>query len=117
MKAEDIIEGLNLHIETKRKDRGIKTTGHLVLQKEIMPHSSFRVYKIYKYTLWFTKRGKSYKVMKIQHTAKVPDGQEENMLREMNIMLSTLIFNWIGSDFYEAVIKGEYNGVSEDRNE
>lgn len=31
----------------------------------------------------------------------------------MNIMLSTLIFDWIGSDFYEAIIKGEYNGVSE----
>ena len=117
MKAEDIIEGLNLHIETKRKDRGIKTTGHLVLQKEIKPHSSFKAYKIYKYTLWFTKRGKSYEVMEIQHTAKVPDGQEENMLREMNIMLSTSIFNWIGSDFYESVIKGEYNGVSENTNE
>lgn len=114
MKAEDIIEGLNLHIETKRKDRGIKTTGHLVLQKEIKPHSSFKAYKIYKYTLWFTKRGKSYRVITVQHTAKVPDGQEENMLREMNIMLSNMIFNWIGSDFYEAVIKGEYNGVSED---
>ena len=108
MKAEDIIEGLNLHIETKRKDRGIKTTGHLVLQKEIMPHSSFKVYKIYKYTLWFTKRGKSYKVITVQHTAKVPDGQEENMLREMSIMLSTAIFNWIGSEEYERVINGEY---------
>lgn len=117
MKAEDIIEGLNLHIETKRKDRGIKTTGHLVLQKEIKSHSSFKAYKIYKYTLWFAKKGKSYEVMVLEHTARVLDGQEENMLREMNIMLSTLIFNWIGSDFYEAVIKGEYNGVSEDRNE
>ena len=117
MKAEDIIEGLNLHIETKRKDIGIKTTGHLVLQKEIKPHSSFKAYKIYKYTLWFTKRGKSYEVMEIQHTAKVLDGQEENMLREMNTMLSTSIFNWIGSDFYEAVIKGEYNGVSKNTNE
>ena len=63
MKAEDIIEGLNLHIETKREDRGIKTTGHLILQKEIMPHSSFKAYKIYKYTLWFATRGKSYKVL------------------------------------------------------
>ena len=110
MKAEDIIEGLNKHIETKRSERGIENVGHMVLQKEIMPHSSFKVYKIYKYTLWFTKRGKSYKVITVQHTAKVPDGQEENML-------STLIFNWIGSDFYEAVIKGEYNGVSENTNE
>ena len=113
MKAEDIIEGLNKHIETRRSERGIGNVGHMVLHKEIMPHSSFKVYKIYKYTLWFTKRGKSYEVMKIQHTAKVPDGQEENMLREMNIMLSTSIFNWIGSNFYEAVIKGEYNGIKE----
>lgn len=114
MKAEDIIEGLNKHIETRRSERGIGNVGHMVLQKEIMPHSSF---KVYRYTLWFTKRGKSYRVITVQHTAKVPDGQEENMLREMNIMLSTLIFNWIGSDFYEAVIKGEYNGVSENTNE
>ena len=111
------IEGLNKHIETKRSERGIENVGHMVLQKEIIPHSSFKVYKIYRYTLWFTKRGKSYRVITVQHTAKVPDGQEENMLREMNIMLSTLIFNWIGSDFYEAVIKGEYNGVSENTNE
>lgn len=117
MKAEDIIEGLNRHIESVRNKRGIENVGHIVLQREIIPHSSFKVYKIYKYTLWFTKRGKSYEVMKMQHTAKVPDGQEESILREMNIMLSTLIFNWIGSDFYEAVIKGEYNGVSEDTNE
>ena len=117
MKAEDIIEGLNRHIETRRSERGIENIGHIVLQREIIPHTSFKVYKIYKYTLWFTKRGKSYEVMEIQHTAKVPDGQEENMLREMNIRLSTLIFNWIDSASYKAVIKGEYNGVSEDRNE
>lgn len=117
MKAEDIIEGLNRHIEDRRSERGIENVGHVVLQKEIMPHSSFKVYKTYEYTLWFTKRGKSYRVMRIQHTAKVPDGQEENMLREMNIILSTLIFNWIGSDSYESVIKGEYNGVSENINE
>lgn len=114
MKAEDIIEGLNKHIEIRRGERGIENVGHIVLQREIIPHSSFKVYKIYKYTLWFTKRGKSYEVMKIQHIAKVPDGQEE---KKMDIMLSTSIFNWIGSYFYEAVIKGEYNGVSEDTNE
>ena len=117
MNAEDIIDGLNKHIETRRSERGIENVGHMVLQKEIIPHTSFKVYKTYKYTLWFTKRGESYKVIIAQHTAKVPDGQEENMLKEMNIRLSTLIFNWIGSYSYEAVIKGEYNGVSEDTNE
>ena len=52
-----------------------------------------------------------------EHTAKVLDGQEENMNREMNIRLGDMIFDWIGSDFYEAVIKGEYNGVSKNTNE
>ena len=113
MKSEDIIEGLNRHIETKRKDKGIRATGHLVLQKEIMPHSSFKAYKIYKYTLWFTDKGKSYKVIVLQHTAKVLDGQEENMNREMNIMFSELLFNWIGSDYYSDVINGTYKGVEE----
>lgn len=117
MKIEDIIEGLNKHIELKRIERGINYKGHLVLQKEIIPNPSFKIYKIYKYTLWFTNRGNSYTVIILQHTAKVPEGQEENMVREMNTMLSTLIFNWIGSDFYEEVIKGEYNGVSKNRNE
>ena len=117
MKAEDIIEGLNKHIEIRRDERGIENVGHIVLQREIIPHSSFKVYKTYKYTLWFAKKGKSYEVMVLEHTAKVLDGQEESMLREMNIMLSNMIFNWIGSNFYEAVIKGEYNGVSEDTNE
>ncbi len=117
MKAEDIIEGLNKHIEAKRWERGIKGLGHLVLQREIIPNSSFKVYKEYKYTLWFAKKGKSYKVITIQHTAKVPEGQEESMVREMNILLNAMMFNWIGSDSYEAIIKGEYNGVPENRDE
>ena len=88
-----------------------------MLQREIIPHTPFKVYKIYKYSLWFTKGGKSYIVITVRHTAKVLDGQEENILRKMDIMLSTSIFNWIGSDSYESVIKGEYNGVSENANE
>ena len=51
--------------------------------------------------------------MVLEHTTKVLDGQEENMNRRMNIMLSNMIFNWIGSDFYEQVINGEYNGIKE----
>lgn len=113
MKAEDIIEGLNLHIETKREDRDIKTTGHLVLQKEIIPHSSFKAYKIYKYTLWFVKGKNKHIVIALSHSAKVLDGQEKSMCQYINTELCRLIFNWIGSSFYEEVIKGEYNGVKE----
>ena len=117
MKLEDIIEGLNKHIEIERRNKGIKTTGHLVLQKEIVPNSSFKVYKTFKYILWFTKNKKSHRVITIQHTAKSIEGYEEILLREMNIMLSTNLFNWIGSNSYRMVINGEYNGISENKNE
>lgn len=117
MKAEDIIEGLNRSIEDKRHELKINTTGHLVLQRTVKPHQTFKAYKEYKFVIWFVKGGKKYRVITIKETAKVLDGQEESMIRRVNVELSRLIFNWIGSNFYEQVIKGEYNGISEDTNE
>lgn len=113
MKSEDIIEGLNRHIETRREEEGINTYGHLVLHKEIEPHSSFKAYKTYRYTLWFVKNKKSYRVLALQHTDKVLDNREENMTRKMNIMFSELLFNWIRSTYYIEVINGTYKGVEE----
>ena len=54
----------------------------------------------------------------MKHTAKVLDGQEEKIERDLNIELCHYIFNWVDSDYYNQVIEGEYKGyVSEDRNE
>ena len=117
MKVEDIIEGLNQSIEDKRDALKIKATGHLVLQRTVTPHQTFKAYKEYKFVVWFVKDGKKYRVIRLTWTTKVLDGQEETIMREMNVKLSRLIFNWIGCNFYEQVIKGEYNGVSEDTNE
>ena len=117
MKVEDIIEGLNQSIEDKRDALKIKATGHLVLQRTVKPHQTFKAYKEYESIVWVVKGGKKYRVITVKETAKVLDGQEETMIRKMNVELSRLIFNWIGSDFYEQVINGEYNGVSEDTNE
>ena len=113
MKAEDIIEGLNQSIEDKRDALKIKATGHLVLQRTVTPHQTFKAYKEYKYVVWFVKDGKKYRVIRLTWTTKVLDGQEEAVLKEINIRFSRLIFNWIGSDFYEQVINGEYNGIKE----
>ena len=115
MKAEDIIEGLNRFIEDKRDALKIKTTGHLVLQKTVKPHQTFKAYKEYEFVIWFVKGGKKYRVITVKETAKVLDGQEETVLREINIRLSRLIFNWIGSIFHEQVIKGEYNGYTDEQ--
>lgn len=111
MKSEDIIEGLNLHIKGVRIHKNINATGHVVLQKVIIPYSKFKAYKLYKYTLWFVNGGNSYKVFEIENTERVINGQEENIDRKMNILLSNTIFNWIGTIYYEEVINGEYKGL------
>lgn len=117
MKAEDIVEGLNRHIEDKRNARGITSKGHLVLQRVIEPHLTFKAYKTYKAILWFVKGKNRHIIISLSHSAKVLEGQEESMQQYINTELCHFIFNWIGSDFYEEVIKGEYNGVSEITNE
>ena len=115
MKAEDIIEGLNQSIEDKRDALKIKATGHLVLQRTVKTHQTFKAYKEYESIVWFVKGGKKYRVITVKETAKVLDGQEETMIRRMNVELSRLIFNWIGSSFHEQVIKGEYNGYTNEQ--
>ena len=111
MKLEDIIEGLNRHIEGKRKSLGIDPIqGHLVLQKTIKPHSTFKAYKEYNFTIWFVKGRNRFVVLMLNHVARVVDGHEETLMKEMTIRLSEMIFNWMGSNFYEQVVKGEYNG-------
>ena len=117
MRVEDIIEGLNRHIEIKRKDMKVNTVGHIVLQKEISSNSSFKAYKEYRYTIWFAKNRKSYRIITVQQSARVLDGQEGNMEKLMNTILCQTLFDWVGSDSYNEVIRGEYNGFSEDRNE
>lgn len=110
MKIENIVEGLNRFIEDKRDVLKIKTNGHLVLQRTMKPRQTFKAYKEYKYIIWFVKDGKKYNIITIEKTAKVLDGQEGTILKIMDIELSKMIFNWIGSASYEQVIKGECNG-------
>lgn len=116
MKLEDIIEGLNRHIEGRRKNLGIDLIqGHLVLQKTIKPHSTFKAYKEYNFTIWFVKGRDRFVVLMVNHVARVVDGHEETLMKEMTIRLSEMIFNWMGSNFYEQVVKGEYNGYIDEQ--
>lgn len=112
MNMESIIEGLNRHVEAKRKEENIVTKGHLVLQKTITPDMVFKAYKTYKYILWFIKGHNRYAILEVENTSRVLDGQEENMTNKLDIELSHHIFNWIGSSFYRQVITGEYKGYA-----
>ena len=111
---EHFIEGLNNHIKGRREVLGIQTIGHLVLQREIIPHSTFKVLKTYKYTIWFVKDSKTYEVLTLKHTVRSLVGQEESVNKDMSVTLSEMLFNWVGSSFYDEVIRGEYNGIPED---
>lgn len=116
MKIENIIEGFNQHLEDKRKKLNIDFKGHLVLQKEIYPHPNFKAYKEYKYTLWlYASRKQPMKVMCLQHRDRVIEGQnfEHLLLSKMDVELSTMLFNSIGSDVYNLILKGEDNGITD----
>lgn len=109
MIIEDVIESLNKHIETKRLENGIKKDiGHLVLQKEILPHHTFKVYKNYRYTLWFIKNKKPYQVISFQQSHKVLKENEDDVTKKVDITFIELIFNWIGTNDYNKIIEGEY---------
>lgn len=109
MKIEDIIESLNKHIEDKRNLQKLHNlSGHLVLQKFIDTNSTFKAYKIINYTLWFVNLDKKYKVLHIQNTYKLLEGQEEKVFKDIEIKFVEMLFNWIGSNFYEEVINGTY---------
>lgn len=108
MKAEDIIEGLNKHIEDRRKIDNILTKGHLVLQRIITPNPTFKAYKSYEVILWFVKCNKKHKVITVKHTDRAIDGQKESIERRVNTELSLSLFNWIGSDSYNQVLTGIY---------
>lgn len=108
MVVEDIIEGLNRHIEERRKALNINTTGHIVLQKSIKPNAVVKAYKEYNYFLWFVNKGKRHKILEVSMTDRVLSGQEDAFIRKMNIELSKLIFSFIGSFMYDSIISGDY---------
>lgn len=113
MKTEDIVEALNIQIESKRKSLNIDSSGHVVIQKIITINPTFKAYKKYSYTLWFVKAGHKYMIVKVQETAKILEGQEETVIRRLNIELSRQIFNLIDSELFKQIVQGEYAGADE----
>lgn len=110
MKAEDIIEGLNRHIESKRRELNIKIRGYFILHKSYRTHTMFKAYKEFIYDLWYISGGSKWKVFSISKVDKVLEGKEDSILRSLNIELCENLFNWIQSDYYKQVIFGEYAG-------
>lgn len=111
MRVEEIVECLNEHIENKRKELGIKTTGHLILQKKATISPIIKAYKKFKYTIWFTKNYNKCVVIEARETARVIDNKDEVISKRVEAELCRQIFNWIGSESYNQVIQGETQWV------
>lgn len=105
MKAEDIIEGLNQFIESKREAAGIRVKGFFVLQREIIPNPTFKAYKEFKATLWYVKGSKRDRVIVVNITKKAVDiSSEESVTREVNKELSIKLFELVSTNISKFIL-------------
>ena len=113
MQIEDLIEAFNLTISQYRKSNNIDNKSHIVLQKNIEQNSTFKAYKTYVRTLWYVNGKNKYVILKVSHTDKVLDGQEERIIRAVDMQLSIALFEFMGTEYYNQIINGEYYGGAE----
>lgn len=110
MRVEDVIEGLNRHIEYIRKTNNIDAKSHLVLKKVINTNPSFKAYKEYIYTVWNVSKEGKHEVSNFVLLERVISGQEETLNRKMAIGLCESLFAWIRTEDFNKVVMGENYG-------
>lgn len=109
MKIEDIIiESFNRCIEQDRKISNVDATGHLILQKITKPHTVFKAYKEYNYTVWFVKGSSKYRVITISLVDRVIGNSDAAVLDKLNIELSNKILRVATSAQYKYLVYGTY---------
>ena len=113
MQVEDLIEAFNLTISQYRKLNNIDSKSHIVLQKNIEQNNTFKAYKTYVRTLWYVNGRNKYIIFKVSHTDKVLDGQEEKIIRAVDTLLAVALFEFMDTEYYDQVRKGEYYGGAE----
>ena len=113
MQIEDLIEAFNLTISQYRKLNNIDSKSHIVLQKNIEQNNTFKAYKTYVRTLWYINGRNKYIIFKVSHTDKVLDGQEEKIIKAIDMQLAVALFEFMDTEYYDQVRKGEYYGGAE----
>lgn len=109
MKIETVIECLNSKIEADRNIINLTSSGHLVLQKIITPHKTFKVYKTYNYILWYVYKRNKKEVINIEDSLKVLSTEEDKALDKMDAYFLLKLYDFITSDNYKQLVKGEYD--------
>ena len=107
MKIEDVIEGLNRHIEHIRSINNINIKSHLVLKKTINTNPNFKAYKEYIYTVWNVSKEGKHQVAHCELLERVISGQEETFDRKISIELCEALFAWVCTEDFNKVVNGE----------
>lgn len=110
MRIEEMVEGLNRHIEEIRVNRGLETNGYLVFQLSITPHGTIKAYKKYEAIVWFVKNGLKYRVATVCQVSKVIDGEDKFIMRSINIDMSKILFSLVSKKAFQQIIEGDYDG-------
>lgn len=113
MQIEDLIEAFNLTISQYRKSNNIDSKSHVVLQKNIEQNNTFKAYKTYIRTLWYVNGRNKYVILKVSHTDKVIDGQEEKIIKAVDMQFAVALFEFIDTEYYDQIRRGEYYGGAE----
>jgi hypothetical protein len=103
-----ILEGLINHLNNKRLELNIKTNSHLVLHTTINPNPVVKLYKEYVSTIWYID-GKFKSILLISRVIGKTTEDDDSFNAKVNAKLASSIFNWIGSEEYQYVLRGEYD--------
>ncbi len=109
MRTEDLIDCFNKHIQYRRSESGIDTTGYIAYQYSVTAHKTFKALKEYNVIVWFIKDGRKYMVLTINQVISPPSLKGVSTSDELSKIICEALFNLIGSNIYEQVISGDYN--------
>lgn len=109
MKIEDIINQLNKYIDQYRDKYNIpkQNIGHLNIQKQILPNT-FKVFKTYKYILWYIDSNESIEVLTISQVFKETEFNKEEALNEMDKQFTFEIIKLINSGTFNQIINNNF---------
>lgn len=87
MKTIDIVEGYNKFFESMYPNRG-----HFVSKLNIEQNKIIKALKTYTLEVWYVKDRYKDRVFYIEKTDRISESNEENIIRDLNIELTRMMF-------------------------